>query len=64
MIEELKTLTEKVGLTSHVKALMKETFIKRKGIIDNLDTINTVVSTFPFLLNADMVNYLFLSLIY
>lgn len=62
-MEELKTLTEKIGLTSHVKALMKETFIKRKGIINNSDTIKTVLSNFPFLLNAEMVNYLFFTLI-
>lgn len=62
-MEELKTLTEKVGFTSHVKALMKETFIKRKGIIDASITISTVLSNFPFLLKAEMVNYLFFNLI-
>ncbi|XP_011859327.1 PREDICTED: uncharacterized protein LOC105556826 isoform X2 [Vollenhovia emeryi] len=54
MMEELKTLTEKVGLTPHVKALMKETFINRKRIIDNSDSIKTVVSNFPFLLDTEM----------
>ncbi|XP_011859326.1 PREDICTED: uncharacterized protein LOC105556826 isoform X1 [Vollenhovia emeryi] len=59
MMEELKTLTEKVGLTPHVKALMKETFINRKRIIDNSDSIKTVVSNFPFLLDTEMILFEF-----
>lgn len=64
MLQELNSLTEKVGLTSHIKALMKETFIKRKTIIDALDSIHAVVSQFPFLLNADMVIIYLFSIIY
>jgi len=58
MMKELKTLTENIGLTFHVKALMKETFIRRKEIIDMSDTISTVVSNFPFLLKAEIIHFL------
>jgi len=60
----LTLLTENIGLTSHVKVSMKKTFRRRKEIIDMSDTISTVVSNFPFLLKAEMVNFLFFSLIY
>lgn len=55
MMQKLKTLTENVGLTSHVKVLRTEIFRRRKGIIDASDSIKTVVSNFVFLLRADMV---------
>lgn len=63
-MEELKLLCENIGLTSHVKALMKETSTKRKELINTSDSINTVISNFPFLLKADMVKLFIFTLIY